>query len=323
MKNVYLIALALFTSTAIFSQTDTLTFESYNLGSNSYYNGSDNNGSFTIGDYSLYNYYDTTYDFWNGYSISKVQDDVTVGLSNQYASFAAIGANASSQYAVYNYMGEIEFTSTRTLKSIQLTNTTYAAISMRDGDQFGKKFGDSTDANGVIDNTNGEDWFLLQIIPLNENDLLVGDTIDFYLADYRFADSTQDYIVKNWETVSLNDVVAKKLKFQLVSSDNSDWGMNTPNYFALDNLVTSVDLAHVKNPSELTFSIYPNPAKDVVTVQTNKRGNLVVRNASGQIMRQISFNGSQKIDLSGLSSGLYFFTIQTENEQQIQKLIIQ
>jgi hypothetical protein len=46
-----------------------------------------------------------------------------------------------------------------------------------------------------------------------------------------------DYIVSQWTTVDLLALGnASRLTFNLDSSDNGPFGMNTPAYFALDNL---------------------------------------------------------------------------------------
>src|SRR5690606_12561840 len=95
-------------------------------------------------------------------------------------------------------------------------------------------------ADGNPDGTNGEDFFLLKIVALDDQDQPTGDTVEFYLADYRFSDDNQDYIVDTWETIDFQpELTGRKLKFFLSSSDNGDFGMNTPAYFALDNLVSS------------------------------------------------------------------------------------
>ena len=63
--------------------------------------------------------------------------------------------------------------------------------------------------------------------------------MDVYLADYRNADPGLDYVLTDWAWVdltSLGDQVSQ-LGFTLTSSDNSRFGMNTPAYFAIDNLV--------------------------------------------------------------------------------------
>ncbi|MBM4092135.1 MAG: DUF4465 domain-containing protein, partial [Planctomycetes bacterium] len=120
------------------------------------------------------------------------------------------------------------------------TNTTYAALSMRDGDSFSKKFGGELGSD--------PDWFLLKISGLNAGGGVTG-TVDFYLADYRFADNRQDFIVDTWTWVDLSSLgEVSSLKFDLSSSDTGDWGMNTPAFFAMDDLVSAPE------PSTLALS---------------------------------------------------------------------
>ena len=65
---------------------------------------------------------------------------------------------------------------------------------------------------------------------------VVGAT-DYYLADFRFADNSRDYITDIWDNVDLTGLgLVKSLEFTLTSSDMGDFGMNTPAYFALDSI---------------------------------------------------------------------------------------
>ncbi|NET62290.1 MAG: DUF4465 domain-containing protein, partial [Symploca sp. SIO2E6] len=107
-------------------------------------------------------------------------------------------------------------------------NTTYAALSMLNGDQFAKKFGGPSG--------NDPDFFLLTITGLDDSNAVVS-TVDFYLADYRFADNSQDYILDTWELLDLSSLTgATRLSFAVTSSDIGPFGLNTPAYFALDDL---------------------------------------------------------------------------------------
>lgn len=100
---------------------------------------------------------------------------------------------------------------------------------MLNGDQFAKKFGG---ASG-----NDPDFFLLTITGLDATNQTVGST-NFYLADYRFDDNSKDYIVDSWELVDLSGLQgATRLSFAVTSSDIGQYGLNTPAYVALDNLV--------------------------------------------------------------------------------------
>lgn len=324
MKKVYFFTVALAATTTVFSQdgADTLTFESYDLATQDYYNGSDEAGDIVIGNFTLSNSYNSSWGSWNGFAVSKVQDITTAGFGNQYASFANGGAAGSSQYGMWYSNGTIEFNTSKVLKSIQITNATYAAISMRDGDEFAKQFGSVNSAAGTPDGTNGEDWFLLQIVPLDENDVLVGDTIDFYLADYRFADDNDDYIVDSWETIDLGNVTAKKLAFVLSSSDNGEWGMNTPGYFSIDNLVANNSLG-IETLTELNAVVYPNPAHGQVTIAATETAEMELLNAVGQVVKTAVVNGTTTIDVNGLPAGIYHVALKTLSGASVQKLIIQ
>lgn len=329
MKKVYFFAVALLATSTVFSQDsgDTLTFESFDLGGNSYYNGTDGTPNFTIGNFTLSNSLSVEEwgDNWNGFAVSKVQDITTSGFGNQYAAFTNGGADGSEQYGIYfaGYGGlpVIEFSTPSVVKSIQLTNTTYVGISMRDGDAYGKQFGSPNDALGNPDGTNGEDWFLLQIIPLDENDNLLGDTIDFYLADFRFADDNDDYIVNTWETLTFDNVVAKKLAFKLTSSDVGINGMNTPSYFAFDNLVASPTVG-VESVAKIEAAIFPNPATDKFVVKTTENGTMTITNTLGQVIKTVTVNGATTVDVSELPAGLYQATLTSKNGSNTQKVIV-
>jgi hypothetical protein len=100
---------------------------------------------------------------------------------------------------------------------------------MLNGDSFAKKFGGS--------GGNDPDWFFLTMTGKDAAGVVTG-TVDFYLADFQFADNQLDYIVNNWRFVDLTPLgVVKSIEFSLSSSDTSAWGMNTPAYFAIDTIV--------------------------------------------------------------------------------------
>ena len=106
-----------------------------------------------------------------------------------------------------------------------ITNSTYAYLSMKNGDQFAKKFSDG-------------DWFKLDIygedVSGNES-----QPVSVYLADFR---NGKKEILNTWKWVELSDLgELKSLHFNLTSTDNGDWGMNTPSYFSIDDLSILMD----------------------------------------------------------------------------------
>ncbi|MHC4324705.1 MAG: DUF4465 domain-containing protein, partial [Planctomycetota bacterium] len=80
------------------------------------------------------------------------------------------------------------------------------------------------------------------------------------LADYRFEDAGEDYIVDTWQYVdltSLGEVVS--LEFALSSSDVGDWGMNTPGSFAVDTIVYEPASSYAGPYTEVGISGYIDP----------------------------------------------------------------
>ncbi|CAM3061749.1 DUF4465 domain-containing protein [Rariglobus hedericola] len=206
-------------------------------GNGVYYYGSDSAGGFTSGGAQFVNYYNSDWGSWSGWAYSTTADSVTAGMANQYSAFPG-ALTTGTPYGIA-YVSSYDGPTTITLPagidtplSLTLTNTTYAYDSMLNGDSFAKKFG------GV--SGNDADWFLLTITGKDAFNATLG-SVEFYLADFRFADNELDYIITDWTDVDLTGLGTgvHTLEFTLTSSDSGDYGMNTPSYFALGG-VTAV-----------------------------------------------------------------------------------
>jgi hypothetical protein len=184
-----------------------------------------------------------SYTSWDGFAYSNMTDTTTPGFSNQYSAITGGGVKGSENYAVsyvlLDWMSgtyspiptRVDFLDSpngQTISGAYFTNTTWAYLAMRDGNGPAKKFG------GVTGDE--PDWFLLEITGIR-SDLTLTGPVSFYLADFRDSNSAKDYMVDSWTWVDLGglgDVIG--LTFSLSSSDNGMWGMNTPGYFAMDDL---------------------------------------------------------------------------------------
>lgn len=297
-----LLTLAVLAATGAFAQTTTVGFEDLTLAPNSHYDGSDGSGGFTSGGVFFTNSYDQDWDYWaGGFIYSNSTDVTTAGYTNDFSAYTGIGSGGSANYSV-NYGGNIDFTTEVAINSIDITNTTYAALSMLNGDSFGKQFGSPNNAQGQPDGTNGEDFFRLLITGYAGNGDSVG-TVTFYLADYRFADDQQDYILDTWETVDLTSLGnIRYLDFALESSDTNEYGILTPAYFALDNLVYGT-LGTQENAA-LKFSLYPNPANDLVTIK-GAAGTLRIIDAAGAVVYEETTSGIATLSCEGWQGGYY------------------
>lgn len=291
----------------VWGQTTT-TFEDISLEQDSFYNGSDLSGGFTSGNLFFPNSYNTMFDSWSGWAVSNTTDVTTPGRPNQYSSITGGGVNGSNNYAVTFISGTSIIVPQNeaaggTFDSMYVTNSTYLFFSLKDGDQFAKKFGG--------EDGNDPDFFFLTIKKYLDGQLSE-DSIDFYLADYRFADNSQDYIVTEWTGIDLKPLGdADSLVFSLSSSDVGMFGMNTPAYFCLDNITTLDVMTPVAEVDDLSsWNVYPNPTRDWLRIENiNNQSSAIFQlyAANGQLLLQDNLiDATQEINLSDFTPGIYF-----------------
>ena len=141
-----------------------------------------------------------------------------------------MGLGDTGSYAIYaspyTSRSVITLPVATTVQGFYANNTTYAALSMLNGDMFARQF-----------TTASNDWFKLTIEGLDASGASI-DTVDFLLADYTDATGS---IVSEWTFVDLSSLGSNvsQLAFSLSSTDNSYGYMNTPAYFAMDNLTVA------------------------------------------------------------------------------------
>ena len=227
-KNALKIAALLLAAGLLFNsckkEQDTITvgFDSMNLGENGYINDQ----AVTIADIAFTNDYNQEYFSFTGFAFSSLNDVETEGYANQYSVYNA--KNNGNQFAVAYDGGEygpvaFEFTdgAARKIKSFEVCNNTYAALSTKNGDAYAKKFEDG-------------DYFAANIIGYDKDGNETGK-VTYYLVDYRNGKSV---ILDSWKKVDLTSLgKVTKIQISLESTDNGEWGMNTPAYICIDNII--------------------------------------------------------------------------------------
>ncbi len=316
-KSIILLSAVACLASATYAQRVS-TFDDLVLPADSFYNGQDQKGAFKSGDAHFECKYDTAFGgYWAaGFALSNKKDSTSAGFLNQYSAITATGLN-SANYVIGQQNAVIKIDSavrSLPLKGVFITNSTYAALSMKNGDSFAKKFGGSTG--------NDPDFFLLTIRKLGT---LASPVVTFYLADYRSIDNNQDYIVKDWTFVDLSSLgAADSLQFTLTSSDIGAFGMNTPAYFALDNF-NSAATASVRNRATFAAQVWPNPATNVVNVVLPvAQAQAIIRDITGkEVLSTIITQGANTLDIAALPTGVYVLSLQTADALFTQKLIKQ
>ncbi len=178
--------------------------------------------------------------YWEGFTYSDVNDPTTAGYGNQHAVYGdGMDRSGSGAYAVgyvgYSIATTIGFGAVSAVDGFYLNNTAYAALDMINGSGFSKAF-----------TTN--DWFKLTVEGFSGASSQ--GSVEAYLADfsgYTDGDDKNDYLLTDWAWVDLTGLGSNitSLAFTLASSDTGSFGMNTPAYFAID---------------ELAYEVVPEPA---------------------------------------------------------------
>lgn len=293
------------------AQITTQTFETFTLSVNGYY--SDTLGTDWEDNQAVYQYdYDNSWKYWSGgLAYTNLADSTNGGYTNLYNCKAKTGYNNSSIYVTAQSGAMIKMKNTyTTVNGFYVTNTTYAYNSMRNGDSFAKKFGGSTGTD--------PDWFKLLVYGYR-NGVMITDSVEFYLADFRFSNSAQDYLVKSWQWVDCTPLGwVDSISFELKSSDVGSFGMNTPAFFSLDNFTTQLTVGVNELSTISDVHLFPNPATDKIYLQFNQKNNersvLNIFDIMGglvktEVLEPVSGWNNQTLDLSSLKSGIYFIEI--------------
>lgn len=166
------------------------------------------------------------------FAASNHADLTTAGFTNPYSAYhlpSGGGAEGSNNFAVgLNFFAGdavVTLPEATTVQGAYFTNSTYAYLAVVDGND-GAGFVKGSFVDG--------DWFLLEVIGKDTGGVETG-RVDVYLADYRDGKSIA---LDEWtwfDLTALGDEV-QTLEFELSSTDTGVDGMNTPSYFAIDNL---------------------------------------------------------------------------------------
>jgi len=210
------------------------TFDDLGLGSEAFLDGSTLPGGYTSGGIFFENDYNPTYGSFQGFVASTTTDTTTPGFGNQFSNITGGGSGGSAAFGLAFDTGRIVLPSLQIVLGAEFTNSTYAALSMLNGDSFTDPFGGP--------GGDEPDLFRLHIEGIDDLGASTG-MVEFVLADYRFADNGLDYIVDEWVYQDLSVLgLVKELHFSFESTDVSEFGgveyINTPAYFAIDNLTT-------------------------------------------------------------------------------------
>jgi hypothetical protein len=83
---------------------------------------------------------------------------------------------------------------------------------------------------------------------------------------------------------------------------------------------STIDLKNIMHSNEIKFTVYPNPAKDIMNIRVSGKAIFSLSDASGKIVRTKTLEGDGAIDVSALAAGMYYLKNNTSGA--IQNVIV-
>lgn len=316
-----------------------VTFDNFTLAPDTFYqdvNGTD----FSVNEVT-FRYDWASWGSWGGGTAYTNKKDTIFTASstppyyaNLYSSIVGSAFSGTNYAAVQNGAIITFSNNTTSLLGFYISNSTYAWKSMKNGDQFARKFGDTTGTGSGNSIPQGEypDWCKI-IVRGFQNGAMLNDSVEFYLADYRPAGTASDYVIKNWQYVncaSLGQV--DSVRIDMKSSDTGAWGMNTPGYFTIDNFTTGSTVGVQEINKLASLHLYPNPTTNNIQLNfdTNNSENvsITITDIAGKTLFDSTYQTSVGINTISINtelyqSGVYFMTIHNNTTSKQVKFIKQ
>lgn len=176
-----------------------------------------------------FTHYYSSWGFGGGFTYTNKTDTETAGYSN-ISAITGTGKNGSvyltSNASSYTTAQITNLdTDTYKFKGAWITNTTYAYLAIKDGNDG--------NTQPMVTQFSDGDWFKITATGYQSNGTQIG-SVEFYLADYQNGASS---IVNTWQWFDWTSIAdAAYIQFALSSTDTGDYGMNTPSYFCLDGV---------------------------------------------------------------------------------------
>lgn len=205
-----------------------LTFESVDLSGSKMLLPSAGSQDIRIQDFVLTSY--LTQEGWTGFAISSHRGVQLPEEDAMYTSSENRGVSGSLKYAVAKFQEplRIDFEMNDGLvvpRGIFVSNTLWNVNKYQYGNEYFVPLG------GESGDT--KDWVRIEFTGLDVLGIPVGE-VEYFLADYRFEDNQQDYIVDKWDYVDLSPLGEVHALEIMVYSSRTD--ANMPLSCCFDNL---------------------------------------------------------------------------------------
>ncbi|MDD5569610.1 MAG: thiol protease/hemagglutinin PrtT [Bacteroidales bacterium] len=188
------------------------------------------------------------------------------------------------------------------------------------------------DTNAIIDKINpltpelAIDLTSLSLKPLNSYEKYFIPVNSIILNDGGIA--VKFRLRKGFKLYSDNAIPFSKRNYEIFGNDWTPYRNNKTadnSVYVVWSYNANMDIKEKSFTENILFNVYPNPATDKITIelpQTSKQSTIAIYNISGQEIKKLqAVSHELRVDVSDLSSGIYFIKIVNENGVSIGKFV--
>ncbi len=326
MKKKLIIILSVTTLLSVSAQPVVETFETFSLSPNSSYKDTSNKAFETAQGIFMHEWQGGAFPYWSGgFSYTNVQDSVNGSYTNLYGVIPSKGFNNSEKFVVGQDAAIIRTKNKITaINGFYFTNTTYTYKSMRYGDAFARKFGDTTGTGSGTTIAQGAYPDFLKLVVFGyRNGQKISDSVEIYLGDYRSSNPAQDYIVRDWRYANTSKLgLVDSITFKMSGSVTNAFGLATPLFFGLDNFETGpANLVGLSQVSLKGLRIFPVPVSSDLHLQLSGTFRYELRSFTGLLLSAAEAEERAELQLSEYPAGIYFLEVHQEGQKEIRKII--
>lgn len=196
------------------------------------FGGTDISGTVTVDGLTINNTFNDEFLSFTGFAASQRGQDVYQNTQDGFEGYfdgndtvtaSGDGEDNSATWVVSfgSGNGVLEVDDLSTIQSVSLNNTETTVYAVENGQGVARRFG----------SLDQDESFLVRFVDLDE-----GDSLDFELASF---DSVNEelFVLKDWTSVDLSSLNSRRIGIEFQSTDTGTFGINTPMYVALDNVV--------------------------------------------------------------------------------------
>ena len=175
----------------------------------------------------------------------------------------------------------------------------------------------------TLSTTNGCDSIVVTTVSVNTINTIVSQNAHVLIAQESGA--TYQWLDCN----NANDSIAGETQQSFIATNNGNYAVAISKNGCTDTSVCyTVNTLAVDEVLSKNLSVYPNPAKDIFTVDLGQNYTLIkvaVTTITGKILSVYTQNNSSKIQVpaSQLAAGIYLLEVETDGKKLISKIIIE